>query len=155
MVIFLVTKLGDDTLREVLAATSPGSIAVVHYADAFATRRAPHATYVFSDLDRLNPIGIARAADFYRQLTRAGSCALNDPAPSLVSHGLFRLLPSFPAKHQAGIFLLWFRELDAAGMRPCTATNKIACASSDECRGRVLRGSDRSADSGLAPNLFE
>src|SRR5260370_792841 len=40
-------------------------------------------------------------------------------------------------------------------MRPCTATNKIACASSDECRGRVLRGSDRSADSGLAPNLFE
>ena len=92
MVIFLVTKLGDDTLREVLAATSPGSIAVVHYADAFATRRAPHATYVFSDLDRLNPIGIARAADFYRRLMRVGRRALNDPARFVGRLALLRRL---------------------------------------------------------------
>ena len=92
MVIFLVTKLGDDTLREALAATSPGSIAVAHYADAFATSRVPHATYVFSDLDRLNPTGIARAADFYRQLTRAGSRALNDPARFLGRLALLRRL---------------------------------------------------------------
>jgi hypothetical protein len=90
MVIFLVTKLHDYTLREVLAA--PGSIAVVHYADAFATRRPPHATYVFSDLDRLNSIGIERAADLYRQFMRAGCRALNDPARFVGRLALLRRL---------------------------------------------------------------
>jgi hypothetical protein len=102
MVIFLVTKPHDYTLREVLAATSPGTIAVVHYADALATRRVPHATYVFSDLDRLNPPGIAGAADLYCRLTRMGCRALNDPARFL---GRLALL----------------RRLYAAGINPFTA----------------------------------
>jgi len=39
-------------------------------------------------------------------------------------------------------------------MLSCTPKNKSACASSDEGRCRILRGSDRSAESGLAPNCF-
>ena len=35
-------------------------------------------------------------------------------------------------------------------MPSCKPKNKIACASSTEHRGRVLRGSDRSAEHGLA-----
>jgi hypothetical protein len=92
MVIFFVTKPHDYTLREVLAATSPGSIAVVYYGDAFATRRVPDATYIFSDLDRLNPRGIARAADLYRELTRAGYRALNDPTRFVDRLSLLRRL---------------------------------------------------------------
>jgi hypothetical protein len=52
----------------------------------------PHATYVFSDLDRLNPVGIARAADLYRQLTRAGYRTLNDPARFVGRLALLRRL---------------------------------------------------------------
>jgi hypothetical protein len=39
-------------------------------------------------------------------------------------------------------------------MLSCTPKNKSACASSDEGRCRILRGSDRSAESGLAPNCL-
>src|SRR6516225_6725093 len=39
-------------------------------------------------------------------------------------------------------------------MPSCTTKNKSACASSDERPSRILRGSDRSAKSELAPNCF-
>jgi len=62
--------------------------------------------------------------------------------------------PSFLAKLRAGIFWLWFQELDAADMLSCTPKNKSACASSNECECRIHRGSDRSAKSGLARKCF-
>jgi len=80
VVIFLVTKPNDDTIREVVAATSVGSVTAIYYDNAFAVRRMPRATYVFSDLDRLNHLGIAHAAELYRQLMQAGCPVLNDPA---------------------------------------------------------------------------
>src|SRR5262249_23033907 len=58
--------------------------------------------------------------------------------------------PSFLAKLRAGIFWLWFQELDAADMLSCTPKNKSACASSNECECRIHRGSDRRAKSGVA-----
>ena len=54
--------------------------------------------------------------------------------------------------HRAGIFSLSFQGLVAAGMPSGKPKNKTACASRDEYRGRVLRGSDRSAHSRLGPN---
>jgi hypothetical protein len=54
--------------------------------------------------------------------------------------------------HRAGIFSLSFPGLIAAGMPSGKPKNKTACASRDEYRGRVLRGSDRSAHSRLGPN---
>jgi hypothetical protein len=50
------------------------------------------------------------------------------------------------------LFSLWFLGRVAVGMPSCKPSNRIACASSVEQRGRVLRGSDRSAKSELAPN---
>ena len=59
----------------------------------------------------------------------------------------------FPdATHRAGIFSLSFQGLVAAGMRSCKPKNRTACANRNEYRGRVLRGSDRSARSRLGPN---
>ena len=58
-----------------------------------------------------------------------------------------------PKVHRTDIFSLWFQGLVAAGMPPCKSRNRIACASSDEHRGRAPRDSDRSAaELGLRPN---
>jgi site-specific DNA recombinase len=54
--------------------------------------------------------------------------------------------------HRAGIFSLSFQGLVAAGMPSCKPKNRTACANKNEYRGRVLRGSDRSAHSRLGPN---
>jgi hypothetical protein len=54
--------------------------------------------------------------------------------------------------HRAGIFSLSFQGLVAAGMPSCKPKNRTACANKNEYRGRVLRGSDRSAHSRLCPN---
>jgi hypothetical protein len=54
--------------------------------------------------------------------------------------------------HRAGIFSLSFQGLVAAGMRSCKPKNRTACANKNEYRGRVLRGSDRSAHSRPSPN---
>ena len=80
MVTFFVTRPHHDTLAEALATAPPGSVAVVYYGQAFAAKKLPRATYVFSDLDRLNPSGMKRAAELHRQLVRAGCRVLNDPA---------------------------------------------------------------------------
>jgi hypothetical protein len=53
---------------------------------------------------------------------------------------------------RADRFSLWFRGPVAAGMPPRKPRNRIACASSDERRGRASRDSDRSAaELGLHP----
>ena len=80
MVIFFVTRPNDYSLAHVVASAPPGSVAVVYYGQAFAARRLPHATYVLSDLDRLNPLGLKRAAELRSQLVREGCRVLNDPA---------------------------------------------------------------------------
>jgi hypothetical protein len=54
--------------------------------------------------------------------------------------------------HRAGIFSLLFQGLVAAGMPSCRPKDRTACANRTEYRGRVLRGSDRSADSRPGPN---
>jgi hypothetical protein len=89
---------------------------------------------------------IAADCTGYELNNQIDKCRWHDFSFPCFSDGLFRLLPSFPTKPPGGIFWLWFQGLNAAGMQPCTPPNKIACASSDEHRGQVLRGSDRSAE---------
>ena len=69
----------------------------------FARRSLPRATYIFSDLDRLNFWQLACAAHVYRQLSAAGCHVLNDPASALQRLPLLRRL------HRAGInsFSAW------------------------------------------------
>ena len=60
MVIFFVTRPHHYTLADVLAAVPRGSVAVAYYGYVFAAKQLPRATYVFSDLERLNPPDRAR-----------------------------------------------------------------------------------------------
>ena len=81
-----------------------------------------------------------------------------DPIPHRLAELLKRLaqlellkeLTQLNAKHQA-VFSLSFQGLVAAGMPSCKPKNRTACANKNEYRGRVLRGSDRSAHSRLGP----
>jgi len=62
--------------------------------------------------------------------------------------------PAFTnANCRADRFSLWFRGPVAVCKRSCKSRNRIACASSDEYRGRDPRDSDRTAaELGLRPN---
>ncbi|MBB5751226.1 hypothetical protein [Prosthecomicrobium pneumaticum] len=53
------------------------------YDRMFRRFRAPRATYVFADLERLSPFELSLAADLYRALTAAGFRCLNDPARAM------------------------------------------------------------------------
>jgi hypothetical protein len=92
MVIFFVTRPHHYTLAEALAAAPSGSVEVIYYGRAFAAKQLPHATYVFSDLDRLNPPQIQYAAELRRQLVLAGCRVLNDPASFVGRLALLRRL---------------------------------------------------------------
>jgi hypothetical protein len=72
MVIFFVTRPHHYTLADVRAAAPPGTIEVVYYGRAFTAKQLPRATYIFADLDRLNPHQIQRAAKLRLLLMRAG-----------------------------------------------------------------------------------
>src|SRR6516164_5577450 len=75
------------------------------------------------------------------------------PAMKREAGGDWSRWSGLPKVHRTGIFSLWFQGLVAAGMPPCKSRNRIACASSDEHRGRAPRDSDRSAaELGLRPN---
>lgn len=52
----------------------------IHYERLFRARSLARATYLFTDLDRLEPWELRAAADFHRQLTAHGMRCLNDPA---------------------------------------------------------------------------
>jgi hypothetical protein len=80
MVIFLVTRPHHYTLADVLAVAPPGSVGVIYYGRAFAEKHLPRATYVFSDLDRLNALGIKSAVELRRRVLQEGCSVLNDPA---------------------------------------------------------------------------
>ena len=92
MVIFFVTRPHHYTLADVLAAVARGSVAVAYYGYVFAAKQLPRATYVFSDLERLNPGQIERAAELRRRMVRAGCSVLNDPARFIGRLDLLRRL---------------------------------------------------------------
>ncbi len=94
MVIFLVARPHRYTLANVLAAAPRGSVGVAYYGAAFVAKQLPRATYVFSDLDRLTPREIQRAAEIRRQLVLAGCRVLSDPAVFVGRLALLRRLYS-------------------------------------------------------------
>ncbi len=96
MIIFLVTGKQGFTHADVLAA-APARAATLSYEDALNRRTLPTATYVFTDLDRLSPLGMERAALYYRQMRHAGLRVLNDPSRFVGRYALLRAL------HAAGI----------------------------------------------------
>ncbi len=97
MIVFVVTAEHPYTVQEI-AKESPGpKIQVTTYDELFRLGRAPLATYIFTDLDRLPLWRVRQAAMIYRRLREAGARVLNDPARAPSRFGLLRRL------HRLGI----------------------------------------------------
>ncbi len=97
MIIFVVTPEHPYTLRAVVQELPGLHLRIATYDQLFAMTRAPRATYVFTDLDRLPAWRVRDAARVYRQLRDGGARVLNDPARLPSRYGLLRKL------HRQGI----------------------------------------------------
>lgn len=91
MIVVLTTPSHDYTHR-VLEGSPRFDLRRMTYERALTRRRLPRATYIFTDLDRLNFWELQLAARLYRQLQRAGLRVLNDPARVRLRYGLLRTL---------------------------------------------------------------
>jgi hypothetical protein len=91
MIVFLTTRAHDYTHRS-LEANGRVRIERMDYGRFLTRRRIPRATYVFTDLDRLNFWELELAARVYRLLAQAGLKVLNDPASVRQRFSLLRRL---------------------------------------------------------------
>lgn len=92
MIVFLIAEGHGYTLTDVIAEAGATRIRTMSYGELFASPELPRATYVFTDLDRLPPAEIRRAARSYRGLRDQGVRVLNDPARIPSRFGLLRHL---------------------------------------------------------------
>lgn len=70
----------------------PFEMRVVPYEEALRARRLPGGTYLFTDLDRLDPTAQVRATEVWRALADGGAKLLNHPTRSLLRFELLREL---------------------------------------------------------------
>lgn len=97
MIIFVATAKHTYT-HESVRSESPLDVRIASYYELDASaEKLPHATYVFTDVDRLPADAVMQAAVYYRGLERHGQKVLNDPARIRTRFGLLRAL------HRAGI----------------------------------------------------
>lgn len=92
MIIFVVTSEHSYTLQPVVQESPGLKLHIATYDQLFAMTKAPRATYVFTDLDRLPLWRVRQAAELYRQLRDGGARVLNDPARLPSRYGLLRRL---------------------------------------------------------------
>lgn len=119
MIVILTTPAHDYTHR-LIEGSGRFDFRRMHYGRALTQRRLPRATYIFSDLDRLNFWELELAAKLYRRLEAAGLRVLNDPARVRLRFSLLRALrerglndfdawrvedPRRPAPEQYPVFL--------------------------------------------------
>ena len=91
MIVVLTTPSQDYTHR-VLEDNGRFELRRMTYERVLTRRRLPRATYVFTDLDRLNFWELQLAARLYAWLRRAGLKVLNDPARVRQRFSLLRTL---------------------------------------------------------------
>jgi hypothetical protein len=92
MIIFLHTKEHAYTHQCLVGADPELNVRLLGYSALPHVRSFPHATYVFTDLDRLPTEALRLAARLFRELQARGFRALNDPAKVLSRSGLLRAL---------------------------------------------------------------
>jgi hypothetical protein len=97
MIVFVTTRAHGYTHAPLVDCAGAPRVRVVAYEDFLAAAHAAHATYVFTDLDRLSIPDLRAAARRYRVLAAAGLRVLNDPARVRSRYGLLRAL------HRAGL----------------------------------------------------
>ena len=97
MIYFLVTRGHEHCTRAIRQDASAPQAETLAYEDLSARSTLPRATYIFTDIDRLNVYHLIGAARLYRRLQEHGCRVLNDPAAVRTRFSLLRGL------HQAGI----------------------------------------------------
>jgi hypothetical protein len=90
MICFVITW-PRRTLKRLREMPGMPAHSIWSYDALFRARTLPHATWVFTDFDRLSAWELELAAHAYRELERAGMRVLNDPALAV---GRFDLLAS-------------------------------------------------------------
>ena len=90
MIVFVTTASHRYTHREIAQSLAPFRQAT--YPMVLTRSSLPFATYIFSDLDRLNFWQLELAAHVFRALRAAGCRVLNDPAVALQRLALLRRL---------------------------------------------------------------
>jgi hypothetical protein len=108
MICFVATGAHSYTYKHLLAFPRVPEIEVWSYDRLFRARRLPRATWIFTDVDRLNFWELELAARVYRNIVSAGWPALNDPATVAQRFSLLRRL------HRAGLnrFNAWSVEAE-------------------------------------------
>lgn len=91
MIVLLSTSSHDYTHRS-LEHNGRFDFRRMSYGRVLTRRRLPRATYIFTDLDRLNFWELQLAARLHACLRRAGLRVLNDPARVRLRFGLLRTL---------------------------------------------------------------
>jgi hypothetical protein len=92
MICFLTTTGYDFTLKSIRSDPGAPPISTLSYSRALKKSVLPQATYVFTDVDRLNTWDLIAAASLYRRLQQEGRRVLNDPARVQVRFPLLRAL---------------------------------------------------------------
>ena len=92
MIIFIVTPQHPYTLQAAVKHSPGLKLRIATYDQLFAMTKAPRATYVFTDVDRLSMWRLRDAAMAYRRLRDGGARVLNDPARLPSRYGLLRAL---------------------------------------------------------------
>lgn len=91
MIVFLVSRAHGYTHQK-LQDTGRFDLEIRSYRRTWNSFRLPRATYIFSDLDRLDFWKLELAARLHRSLSRAGVTVLNDPARVRQRYGLLKTL---------------------------------------------------------------
>lgn len=101
MIRFFTTPKHSYTIRRFLGVIDSrlaASILPVAYSEKVVSEAAPTASYIFSDLERLSPAGLANLSKTWNQLEAAGgNRLLNHPTRAMRRYELLRTL------HEAGI----------------------------------------------------
>lgn len=95
MIVFITTRGHGDTVAPLVDGQfefKTPKVGVATYDQLFRARKAAAATYIFSDIERLQPMELRLAADLYRALGEAGLTRLNNPAIAMSRYELLRAL---------------------------------------------------------------
>ncbi|MCE9592120.1 MAG: hypothetical protein K8S99_16560 [Planctomycetes bacterium] len=97
MIHYVVTAGHEGTITRFLREWAPRlapRVRILYYESLPGLRHATPGTYIFSDLERLNPPQLRLAAEFHRRLAAAGPAfrLLNDPTQTLTRYHLLHLL---------------------------------------------------------------
>jgi tetratricopeptide (TPR) repeat protein len=113
MICFITGRGYEMTLAPLRRDRAAPDIQVYHYEGLSSQRTLPRATYIFTEIDRLNTNALIDAARLYRRLREQGCRVLNDPARVRTRGSLL------PALFAAGMNPIdaWWVDEDRAPLR--------------------------------------